>query len=94
MIKKDLIKEISEKTGIEKLQVERIIESFTKEVKESLTNNEYVSLRGFGNFIVKRRAAKIARNIRKKVELSVPACNVPAFKPSKLFLRKVRQLKS
>ena len=39
-------------------------ESFMDVVRNSLANNENVYLRGFGSFIVKKRAQKTARNIQ------------------------------
>ena len=92
MIKAEIIKEIAKKTGIERAVVEATIEAFMVAVKEHVSNNETVSLRGFGNFIVKKRAAKIARNISKNTTISLPARYIPAFKPSKKFKDKVKKM--
>jgi len=47
-------------------------------------------LRGFGSFIVKERAQKTARNISKNTTIIIPAHNIPAFKPAKTFVGKVK----
>ena len=82
--------EISEKTGIEKVAVQATVEAFMKSVKTSLTEGENVYLRGFGSFIVKKRAQKTGRNISKNTTIIIPEHFVPAFKPAKVFVDKVK----
>ena len=91
MTKADIVKNISDKTGMDKSDVQMISEKFMNEVKISLKNNENVYLRGFGSFIVKTRAEKTGRNISKNLAVIIPAHNIPAFKPSKTFVNSVKQ---
>ena len=91
MTKADLVKNISDRTGMDKSDVQMIAEKFMNEVKNSLKNNENVYIRGFGSFIVKTRAEKTGRNISKNVAVVIPAHNIPAFKPSKTFVNSVKQ---
>lgn len=91
MTKADLIAKISEDTGIEKVAVRNMVESFMKNVKDSLQSNENVYLRGFGSFIVKKRAEKTGRNISKNTTMKIPAHNIPSFKPSKTFVEGVKK---
>ena len=94
MTKAEIVSNISKKLGIEKLDVQLVVESMMNEITSSLENGENVYLRGFGSFIVKRRAEKTARNIKKNTTIKIPAHNIPAFKPSKIFLNGViNQLK-
>ena len=79
MTKADIVNEISKGTGVEKAQVQQIVEAFMESIKDSLTSNKNVYLRGFGSFIVKRRAEKVARNISKNTTITIPAHNIPAF---------------
>ena len=72
MTKAEIVTEIASKTGIEKKDVLNTIEAFMEVVKESLTKEENVYLRGFGSFIVKKRAQKTARNISKKTTIIIP----------------------
>jgi len=91
MTKADLVANISESTGIERGDVQAVIESFMVEVKASLESNENVYLRGFGSFVVRKRAAKTGRNISKNTTIKIPAHNIPAFRPAKVFLEGVKE---
>ena len=90
MTKADIVSEIANSTGVEKVQVQAIVEAFMESIKTSLTNNNNVYLRGFGSFIVKKRAKKVARNISKNTTITIPEHNIPAFKPAKSFAAKVK----
>lgn len=85
MTKSEIVKEISDNTGIDSKTVFAVVEEFMNEVKASLCREENVYFRGFGSFIVKKRAQKTARNISKNTTVIIPACNIPAFKPSNDF---------
>lgn len=85
MTKNELTTVICEKTGTDYKTAITVIESFMAIVKESLSEKENVYLRGFGSFVVKRRAAKTARNINKNTTVIVPAHDAPVFKPSDNF---------
>ena len=91
MTKAEIVIEIAKKTGIEKKDVLNTIEAFMEVVKESLTNEENVYLRGFGSFVVKKRAQKTARNISKNTTIIIPEHNIPAFKPAKTFTLSVKK---
>ena len=93
MRKADVVTEISEKTGIPKVDILVALETFFKEVKESLVEGEPVYVRGFGSFILKKRAAKVGRNIKKNVAVDIPEHFIPAFKPAKEFLHSVKESK-
>ncbi len=90
MRKADLISEISDKTGIPKVDVMVTLETMFKEIKQSLISGENIYIRGFGSFITKKRAAKIGRNIKKNIAVEIPEHYVPAFKPAKEFVQEVK----
>jgi DNA-binding protein HU-beta len=90
MRKADLISEISDKTGIPKVDVMFTLETMFKEIKQSLIAGENIYIRGFGSFITKKRAAKIGRNIKKNIAVEIPEHYVPAFKPAKEFVQEVK----
>ena len=90
MTKADIVSEIAKKTGAEKVLIQNVVEAFMEEVKGSLANNENVYLRGFGSFIIKKRAQKVARNISKNTTITIPEHNIPAFKPAKTFVAKIK----
>jgi DNA-binding protein HU-beta len=91
MTKADTIFKIAEKTGIQKEEVEKVLEAFFITVKNSLSGNENIYVRGFGSFIIKQRAEKTARNISLKSTIIVPAHHIPFFKPSKEFINQVKE---
>jgi len=90
MTKAEIVAQIAGKTGIEKVAVQATVEAFMESVKGSLASGENVYLRGFGSFIIKKRAKKTGRNISKNTTLIIPAHNIPAFKPAKTFVNKVK----
>ena len=90
MTKAEVVIEIAKSTGIDKAVVLATVEKFMQVVKESLSEGENVYLRGFGSFIVKVRKEKTARNISKNTTLKIPEHNIPAFKPSKVFMEDVK----
>lgn len=91
MTKAEIVAEIAQKTGIEKVAIQATVESFMDVVKDSLSRGENVYLRGFGSFIIKKRAEKTGRNISKNTTIIIPAHNIPAFKPAKTFVAEVKQ---
>lgn len=90
MTKADIVNEIAKSTGVEKVLVQTIVEAFMENVRNSLIDNNNVYLRGFGSFIIKKRAQKVARNISKNTTITISEHNIPAFKPSKSFVAKVK----
>ena len=93
MTKADIVSEIAKSTGLEKVLVLDVVESFMECVKTSLAKDTPVYLRGFGSFINKQRAEKAARNISKNTTITIPAHKIPAFKPAKTFVEQVKKLK-
>ena len=93
MTKAEIVNEVAKTTGIEKTQVLAVIEEFTNVVKGSLIEGEPVYMRGFGSFIIKHRAQKAARNITRKTTMTIPAHDIPAFKPAKSFVNAVKDKK-
>lgn len=91
MRKADLVAQISEKTGVPKVDVLVTLETFFTEVKDSLSDAENVYIRGFGSFVVKKRAKKIGRHIKKNQAIEIPAHFIPSFKPSKSFVEQVKE---
>ncbi|MDD4759803.1 MAG: HU family DNA-binding protein [Bacteroidaceae bacterium] len=90
MTKADIVNEISSRTGIDKFAVLKTVEAFMEVVKDSLSDGKNVYLRGFGSFILKKRAPKTARNISKNTTIIIPEHDIPAFKPAKTFSNIVR----
>ena len=90
MTKAEIVSNVSQELGIEKTDIQLTIEHFMKEVIASLEKGENVYLRGFGSFVIKKRAEKTGRNISKNITIKIPAHNIPSFKPSKTFSESVK----
>ncbi len=90
MTKAEVVANIANKTGIEKVAVQAVVESFMESIKDTMTSGENVYLRGFGSFIIKERAEKTGRNISKNTTIIIPAHKIPAFKPAKSFVTQVK----
>lgn len=90
MTKAEIVTEIANKTGIEKVAVQATVEAFMETVKDSMVKGDNVYLRGFGSFTIKRRAEKTGRNISKNTTIIIPAHNMPSFKPAKTFVNEVK----
>ena len=93
MTKAEVISEIAEKTGIEKSDVQATVEAFFKVVKDSMSEGNNIYVRGFGSFVNKKRARKVARNISKNTSIIIDEHYIPSFKPSKTFVQKIKNSK-
>ncbi len=91
MTKAEVIARITDQTGIEKGDVTTTVEAFFDVVKETLAEGENIYVRGFGSFVNKKRARKVARNISKNTAMIIDEHYVPSFKPSKVFVEKVKE---
>ena len=91
MTKAEIVANVANSTGVEKVAVQATVEAFMTEVKKSLSSGDNVYLRGFGSFIVKKRAQKTGRNISKNTTIIIPAHKIPAFKPAKTFVNEVKK---
>ncbi|MFM2387985.1 MAG: hypothetical protein RL660_2742 [Bacteroidota bacterium] len=92
MRKNEIINIIAEKTGVPKVDVIVVVESFFQEVKRNLAKGENIYVRGFGSYIVKKRAAKVGRNIKKNTAVIIPEHFIPAFRPSREFIDQLKNL--
>lgn len=90
MTKAEIVNQVAKATGIEKVAVQTVVEATMESIKKSIINGEPVYLRGFGSFIIKHRAQKAARNITQKTTMTIPAHDIPAFKPAKSFVEEVK----
>jgi DNA-binding protein HU-beta len=68
-----------------------VLETFFEEVKDTLSSGENVYVRGFGSFVIKKRAKKVGRNIKNKTSVQIPEHYIPSFKPAKNFTEEVKR---
>lgn len=85
MSKSELIKALSEKTGLKKVEASAFVEAFVETVQEELVKGGDVTLVGFGKFSVRDRAERVGRNPQTDEKLVIPAHKVPVFKAGKLL---------
>lgn len=90
MTKAEVVQQIADKTGIDKADVYTTVEAFFNVVKSSMAEGENIYVRGFGSFVNKKRAQKIGRNISKNTAIVIDEHFVPSFKPSKVFVEKIK----
>ncbi|MCK5367894.1 MAG: integration host factor subunit beta [Cyclobacteriaceae bacterium] len=90
MTKAEVITQIADQTGIDKADVQITVEAFFSVVKNSMASGENIYVRGFGSFVNKKRAKKVARNISKNTAIVIDEHFVPSFKPSKVFIEKIK----
>jgi len=88
--KAEVVQQIAEKTGIDKADVYTTVEAFFSVVKNSMSDGENIYIRGFGSFVNKKRARKVGRNISKNTAMIIDEHYVPSFKPSKVFIEKIK----
>ncbi len=91
MRKADLVASIADKTGVPKVDVLVTLETFFSEVKDTLAEGENVYIRGFGSYVIKKRAKKIGRHIKKNKAIEIPEHFIPSFKPAKIFVDQVKE---
>ena len=90
MRKADLVNAISEKTGVAKVDVLVSLEELFKEIKSTMQSGQNVYIRGFGSFVIKKRAKKVGRHIKKGKSIEIPEHYIPSFKPAKVFTEQVK----
>lgn len=89
MTKADLVKIVSEKTGMTRAEVSMVVDTLIESIKKSVLEKERIEIRGFGNYYLRKRKARIARNPRTKAPVKIPDRIVPEFKISRVFRREV-----
>ena len=90
MTKAEVILAISEKTGLDKTDVSTTVEAFFNTIKKTMSEGENIYVRGFGSFVNKKRARKVARNISKNTAIIIEEHFIPSFKPSRVFTEKIK----
>ena len=85
MTKSDIIKEVSQGTGLTKVEIEAVLEGIILSISDSLKRGERVDIRGFGSFIIKQRAARNARNPATREIVKLRERFIPVFKVSKIL---------
>lgn len=91
MKKTELVGQIARATGYDRTTITNVLEATMTAIKKDVAEGKDIYLRGFGSFVTRVRAQKIARNITKSTSIVVPEHKIPAFKPSREFMEAVRK---
>ena len=91
MTKADIIREVSDMTGLTKVETEAVLECIIISISDSLKRGERVDIRGFGSFLVKQRAARDARNPATSEIVKLKERFIPVFKVSKILKKDVNK---
>jgi Bacterial nucleoid DNA-binding protein len=84
MTKAELVKQLKEEAGLEKLsQAEAAYDKMFSLISESLKKGDSVAIAGFGSFKTVKRAARKGRNPRTGKEIMIAECTAVKFTPSK-----------
>ncbi len=92
MTKKEIVKTISEETGLNQQQIKSIVQKTFDAIITTLVEEGRIELRNFGVFQVRPRAARKARNPRTGRQVEVPEKFVVTFKPGKIMEQKVNSI--
>ncbi len=83
MNKTELVLAVSERTGLSKVDAEKLLKAFIETVEDTLVKGEKLQLTGFGTFEVIERAAREGRNPKTGEPMHIDASKSPKFKPGK-----------
>ena len=92
MTKKEIVKTISDETGLNQQQIKAIVQKTFDAIVTTLVEEGRIELRNFGVFQVRPRAARKARNPRTGRQVEVPEKFVVTFKPGKIMEQKVNSI--
>jgi len=91
MTKKDLINAVTERSGIDRIIVEKVMNSTLNEVKQRVVSGKTIYVRGFGTLGPQVRRQKVGQDIRLGRSVVIPEMKIPKFKPSSIFKYEVNQ---
>lgn len=92
MTKKEIVKTISDETGLNQQQIKKIVQKTFDSIIATLVEEGRIELRNFGVFQVRPRAARKARNPRTGRQVEVPEKFVVSFKPGKIMEERVNSI--
>jgi len=81
---------ISEQSGITTDEAEKVINVFTEQIKEELSNGGKVVIAGFGTFVLSKRGPKTFVNPKTGKATELPERALPHFKASTDFKKNLR----
>ena len=92
--KRDIVERVSEKTGLTQVDVKMAVEAFQESIGKTLSEGKNIEIRGFGQFKVRKKKARMARNPRTGEAVKVAEGFKPVFKASSELIQRVNSRKS
>lgn len=83
MNKAELVEKVAAEVGLTKKDINNVVDAMTSAITDSLARGEKVTLVGFGTFQVQKRKARQGVNPQTGDKISIPAKDVPKFKPGR-----------
>ena len=90
MTKLELVNDVALLLGKQRKDVSGVIEIAIAVIMYNVSKGRNIYIRGFGSFILKKRATKVGRNIAAGTPVVIPEHYTPAFKPAKSFVNRVK----
>ena len=90
MNKQELISHVAERSGLNRNDAMRAVETMLDIIAATLKRGDEVRLVGFGNFTVTRRKASVGRNPRTGEAMQIKATSQPKFRPGKVLKEAVQ----
>lgn len=85
MTKADIIDQIYGQVGLSKKESSEVVELVFDALKASLERGEKVKISGFGNFVVRDKAARVGRNPQTGDTIEIAARRALSFRPSQVL---------
>lgn len=89
MNKKQLIAAAAKKCGVTQKQTEEITEAVFQCIEEALSQEQRVTISGFGTFEAKKRPARKHRLPVSERIVEIPEAHIAVFRPSKQLKEKI-----
>ena len=90
--KKDIVEDISLRTGLTQVETKTIVESFLDALVKGLMQGNNIEIRGFGRFKLKERKQRSARNPRTGETVVINAGTKPVFEASKELIKSLNDI--
>jgi flagellar biosynthesis protein FlhG len=91
MNRSDIIAFTAQKASITKCEAKKILDAFLESIETGLASGDKISLKGFGTFETRKRAARKVRNPHSSEIITIPPTTVPFFKPGKAIREMVEE---
>jgi integration host factor subunit alpha len=92
MTKADIAERVSEKLSCTKNEAFDMVELTLETLKEAIAREGHVKISGFGNFVVKEKAARRGRNPQTGEEITITPRKILTFKASQILRSNVNQV--